>query len=689
MKKIFFAIFILSTILLSAQTKYLVYFKDKGTDSQHRLNKSSLLFQEAEKELTPRSIERRKKVMGEENYITFEDLPLNDSYVEQIESNGIKIANKLKWFNAVSCYLTIEEYNLIKQLPFVKKIELVGKFVSRKPIEDNEQRPGDSSSRLYKTNYNLDYGSSLTQNELSEIPVVHDLGINGSGVLVGLLDTGFRWQTTSSVETRNVVAERDFIQGDNVTGNQVGDASGQDSHGTNVFSIIGGYAPGSLIGPAYGASFLLAKTEYVPDETHAEEDNYAAALEWMEGLGVDITSSSLGYSIFDNTTYSYTYEDMNGNTTIVAQAANLAFDRGIITLTAAGNDGDKAWYYISSPGDAFDIITVGSVNSSNAVVGSSSRGPTSDGRIKPDLVALGNGVYHSNVGTSSYNFGAGTSYATPITAGVTALLKSAFPHLTNQQVRQIMLESGDNLTTPNNERGYGLISAKRAITYPNLEKIGNEYKLHKIFIDDRGVDSSTVMMSINIPSYFAWDPVIVPLSYDGYSRYSYTFSDLPSGHQIEIQFNYVTKTGVTVYEPFPGSYKFYWGDLIISNVANEGIEEIPTQFKLYQNYPNPFNPSTTINYALHTPTFGVPSREGNKSGVFVTLKVYDILGREIATLVNQFQQPGKYSVLYNVETLHGASLPSGVYFYTLRVGDSSPDKSGSEFMETKKMVLIK
>ncbi|MEW6194716.1 MAG: S8 family serine peptidase [Bacteroidota bacterium] len=685
MKKVFLIVLILSAGLLSAQTKYLIYFKDKGIDSQNRLNKSSLLFKAAEKELTQRSIERRKKVMGEENYITFEDLPLNDSYVEQIESNGIKIVNKLKWFNAVSCYLTVEEFNLIKQLPFVKKIEQVGKFISRKPIEDNKQVPDGSSSRLYKTNYNLDYGPSLTQNELSEIPVVHDLGINGSGVLIGLLDTGFRWQSTESVETRTVIAERDFIQGDNVTGNQAGDASGQDSHGTNVFSIIGGYAPGSLIGPAYGASFLLAKTEYVPTETHVEEDNYAAALEWMEGLGVDITSSSLGYSIFDNTTYSYTYEDMNGNTTIVAQAANLAFDRGIITLTAAGNEGsywgvDKGG--ISSPGDAFNIITVGAVDASNNITAFSSRGPTSDGRIKPELVALGNGVYHSDVGTSFYSFGAGTSYATPITAGVAALLKSAFPHLTNQQVRRIMIESGDNLTTPNNEKGYGLISAKRAVTYPNLEKIGNEYKLRKIFIDDRGVDSSTVMMSIHIPSYFAWDPVIVPLSYDGSSRYSYTFSNLPSGHQIELVFSYVTKTGVAVNEPSPGTYKFYWGDLIISDVANEDSEEIPTQFKLYQNYPNPFNPSTTISYAI-------PDVETTRRVVFTTLKVYDILGKEVATLVNQFQQPGTYSVQFDVETLRATSLPSGVYFYTLRVGDSSPDKSGSEFMETKKMVLIK
>lgn len=677
MKKFFLAILFFTIGILTAQTKYMIYLKDKGIDPQIRLNKSSSLFYSAEKELTQRSIERRKKVMGED-YITYEDIPVNENYIKEIEGYGIKIINRLKWFNAVSCYLTIEEINKIKYLPFVKEIKPVGKFISRNPNQLNDNNVIDESQRLNKTNYTLNYGPSLTQNELSDIPVVHDLGINGNGVLVGLLDTGFRWQSTASLENKNVIAERDFIQSDNVTANQSGDDSGQDSHGTNVFSIISGYAPGWLIGPAYGASFLLAKTEYVPSETHVEEDNYAAALEWMDAQGVDITSSSLGYSIFDNTTYSYTYEDMNGNTTIVAQAANLAFDRGIITLTAAGNEG-SFWGVgnggISSPGDAFNIITVGGVNSSNQVVSFSSRGPTSDGRIKPDLVAQGLSVYHSNVGSSTYSFGNGTSYATPITAGIAALLKSAFPHLTNRQVRQIMLESGDNVASPNNDRGYGLISARKAVEFPNLSYLNNKYFINKIFTD-KSVQPLSVLINYKIDNGNYQSAL---MSYDGNLYYSFEIPQLSDGSVVNFYITYQNATQ-NLRQPEQGDYNFSYGNLITRyNVTDVEDEPIPISFKLYQNYPNPFNPTTIISYQL--PVAGK-----------VSLKVFDILGREVATLVDEFKQAGVFNSEFSVHQTNSgqvlnSQLSSGVYFYSLRV--SSSTNSGQEFHETKKMVLLK
>ncbi len=677
MKKFFLAILFFTIGILTAQTKYMIYLKDKGIDPQIRLNKSSSLFYSAEKELTQRSIERRKKVMGED-YITYEDIPVNENYIKEIEGYGIKIINRLKWFNAVSCYLTIEEINKIKYLPFVKEIKPVGKFISRNPNQLNDNNVIDESQRLNKTNYTLNYGPSLTQNELSDIPVVHDLGINGNGVLVGLLDTGFRWQSTASLENKNVIAERDFIQSDNVTANQSGDDSGQDSHGTNVFSIISGYAPGWLIGPAYGASFLLAKTEYVPSETHVEEDNYAAALEWMDAQGVDITSSSLGYSIFDNTTYSYTYEDMNGNTTIVAQAANLAFDRGIITLTAAGNEG-SFWGVgnggISSPGDAFNIITVGGVNSSNQVVSFSSRGPTSDGRIKPDLVAQGLSVYHSNVGSSTYSFGNGTSYATPITAGIASLLKSAFPHLTNRQVRQIMLESGDNVASPNNDRGYGLISARKAVEFPNLSYLNNKYFINKIFTD-KSVQPLSVLINYKIDNGNYQSAL---MSYDGNLYYSFEIPQLSDGSVVNFYITYQNATQ-NLRQPEQGDYNFSYGNLITRyNVTDVEDEPIPISFKLYQNYPNPFNPTTIISYQL--PVAGK-----------VSLKVFDILGREVATLVDEFKQAGVFNSEFSVHQTNSgqvlnSQLSSGVYFYSLRV--SSSTNSGQEFHETKKMVLLK
>ncbi len=649
------------------QTKYLIYFVDKGNEVT-RLNKSSRVYQEAEKLLSQESIDRRKLVMGD-NYITFKDLPVNETYVKSIESLGVQVIHKLKWFNAISCFLGDNQLREIKSLPFVKNIEQVKSYTKREPGEEfaipNEQ--------LQKTNYLLDYGASFTQNNLSDIPVVHDLGINGEGVIVGLLDSGFRWKTNPSLQNRQVLGERDFIQGDNNTSNEGNDASNQDSHGTNVFSIIGGYAPGFLIGPAFNAKYLLAKTEDIRTEKNIEEDNYAAALEWMESQGVHITSSSLGYSTFDAGQISYNFQQMDGKSTIVARAANLAFERGVTTLTSAGNEGTSYWgpnvSGIQSPADAPNMIAVGSVTNLNVVSSFSSRGPTSDGRIKPEIVAQGSNVVYRGV-SSTYSSGNGTSYSAPIAAGVAAMLKSAFPHLTNKQIRQIMLESGDNVSSPNNERGYGLISAKRAITYPNISFVSGQPVINKAIILTGGINESTLKIFIRESNQN-----FVESTLQKRNSYSYTYN-VPStlaDKNIEFYFTYMGNNGVTYREPSVNNFRFKYGSWAIDNFLTDlkEYEEIPIQFSLSQNYPNPFNPSTTIK-------FSIPNVESRHASTLqnVTLKIFDLIGKEITTLVDDYKLPGTYSVTYNPKN----NLAAGVYFYQLKAGN---------FVQSKKMVLLK
>jgi hypothetical protein len=645
----------------------LVYFKDKGADAL-KLNKLSKVYLEAEKLLTAESVERRKQVMGDE-YITYDDLPVNEEYVKTIESTGVIIIHKLKWFNAVSCYLNDEQKSKIQFLPFVKSIEPVRTFKKSEPVEGSLI----PQAQLYKTNFLLDYGASFTQNNLSDIPVVHDLGIIGGNVIVGLLDTGFRWKTQPSLQGRNVLAERDFIQGDNTTSNETGDASNQDSHGTNVFSIIGGYAPGNLIGPAFGAKFLLAKTEDVRSEKNIEEDNYAAALEWMESLGVHITSSSLGYSTFDNGQTSYSFQQMDGKSTIVARAVNLAFERGVSTFTSAGNEGANYWGSgvsgIQSPADARDIIAVGAVTSSNVVSSFSSRGPTSDGRIKPEIVAQGLSVVFGNA-AGSYSYGNGTSYSAPIAAGISALLKSAFPHLTNKQIRQIMLESGDNVNSPNNERGYGLISAKRAAAYPNISFVNGQPVINKSFIMNGGINEGTLRIFIRESNQnFEQAYMIKRNSYS----YTYTVPSSLADKNIEFYFTYQGNDGVTYREPSVNNYRFKYGSWAVDNVLTsiKENEEVPLQFSLMQNYPNPFNPGTTIK-------FTIPNiKWSNASNLqHVSLKVFDFLGREITTLVDEYKMPGSYSITFNSNN----KLASGILFYQLKAGD---------YISTKKMMLLK
>ncbi len=648
---------------LNAQTKYFIYFKDKGVSPSTKLEKTSSLYQLAEAELSPRAIERRKAVMGD-NYITYEDIPLNDNYVNQIKSLGIKIENSLKWFNAVTSYLSDAQLNRIKNLPFVKKIEPV-KFLKENREEYSAPFIPQPPVQVENTSYKLNYGPSLTENALSDIPTVHDLGITGAGVTIGLLDTGFRWKTHPAFNQIKILKEYDFVQHDSVTANQAGDSGNQDSHGTSVLSIIGGFAPGYLIGPAFNANYILAKTEYVPTETHVEEDNYAAALEWMEGLGVDITSSSLGYSEFDPGQTSYTYADMNGQTTIVAKAANLAFERGVTTFSAAGNEGNNAWHYVVSPGDAPNMITVGAVDRYNLLASFSSRGPTSDGRIKPEVCAMGISDVSAWAGTTIYSTGSGTSFATPIAAGVGALLKSVYPHLTNVQIRKTFIECGDNSDNPNNDRGWGLISAKRVIAYPNLSSNSNIFNLNKIFINSNGVNSQTVVLKYKIGNSLVQS---VSMNYDGKLRYNYSLPLATSGDSVKFYFQYQTNSSAIVREPSVGAYGFTYGDLLISYDPTKTIvEQIPTDYSLVQNYPNPFNLGTRIEF--YSP---VNSQ--------ADVRIYNSLGQSVRTLFNGQAISGRNSLLWDGRNDNGQVVASGPYFYVLKIQGN---------ILTKKMILLK
>ncbi len=651
----YFVLFIL-TANIFAQTKFYIYLKDKGVPETGKLNKTSALYLAAEKELTIAAIERRKQVMGED-YITYEDLPINPSYIKQLESFGVIIENKLKWFNAVTAYLNIDQEKSINSLPYVIRIEKVKSTHLVEPINQKESTL-QKNANINSTS-GLNYGPSLNQNALSEIPAVHDLGITGKDVLIGMLDTGFRWKSHPALKNLKILAERDFIQKDDITENQAGDRSDQDSHGTNCLGLMSGYDPGNLIGPAFDASIILAKTEYVPTETKAEEDNYVAALIWMESQGVHITTSSLGYNQFDGGIGDYPWSSFDGKTTITAKALNLSFDRGVTTFTAAGNERNNSWGKLVTPGDALNVITVGAVDFTNRIASFSSPGPTSDGRIKPEVVTMGVSDYVSNT-SGKYNTGNGTSYATPISAGIAGLLKSAWPHLNNQQIRKIFLECGDNTSAPNNDRGWGLVSAKRVVSYPNLKKESSSYRLNKIFINSDGVSPSTIKLNYRIGN---GNFQSISMNFDGKLKYDYLLPGSADGSLIEFFFTYNNSAGVAVREPLEKNYKFIYGNMIISNITeptDDGI--IPSNYSLYQNYPNPFNPSTTIKYSITQPGL-------------VQLKIYNSLGEVVSTIVNEHKHIGNY----NVKFLN-YNLASGVYFYRLTI---------NEYSDIKKMLIAK
>jgi subtilisin family serine protease len=417
--------------------------------------------------LTDRAIKRRyvRGIYSNEQNLMWQDLPIDPEYIRQLEMLGFRIHGHSRWFNAISGYSSEELLLEIDQLSFVKDIKPVNSWYFVKDSltsADSHLFPKISSDSFS----GFDYGPSRFQTEFHGIDQLHEKGLNGDGVIVAIFDTGFRLQNPSLQHIPSqLIGEYDFIQMDEVTSNQQGDRSDQDSHGTLVLSILGGFEDGELIGPAYAASFILAKTDKEGEEIHLEEDNWAMAAEWAEQLGADIVSSSLDYSIFGPGQEDYNYEDMDGKSTIVTKAANELAKRGVLVINSAGNEGNSNWRYITAPSDGMYVVAVGALTSTNAIASFSSRGPTFDGRIKPDVSALGVSVYGAGTGIKyNYRTADGTSVSCPIASGIAAQLLQAFPYLNMLNLLDILRASGDNANSPNNERGWGKVDAIKAWT---------------------------------------------------------------------------------------------------------------------------------------------------------------------------------------------------------------------------------
>lgn len=661
MKKLILFLIIFSAVHLSAQERYFVYFKDKGITEQAFKNNRNVLLKNTDLNLSQKAVERRKKKLGDD-FITYDDLPLVESYIKKLEELGFQIHSKLRWFNAVSVVPQGSDISVLDKLSFVKTVRKVG-VIKYKKTEPGKDEGGNQ--RINKVQqYNLDYGSSLAQNEFHEIPVVHDVGFNGNSVIIGFLDSGFRWKEHSAFSSLNVLYEYDYVNGDSVTANQEGDNPQQDSHGTSVLSLAAGFHEGELIGPAYQASVMLSKTEDISSETHIEEDNFAEAVQDMEALGADILTASLGYSVFFDD-WNYTFEDLDGETTIVTQAYNKAFERGVVTVTSAGNEGNNSDFpHIGAPADAFKVITVGNVNINNQLHSSSSPGPTYDGRLKPEVVAMGVNPYHAVVSGGYSSLGTGTSYSAPVVAGMIAQLLNAYPHLTNEQVRQIVINSGDNIVEPDNFKGYGTLSAKRMLTYPNLEPLGNgSLRLNKMFVDGDLIGNPI----IHIKSGNNW--VDYQLS-ENNSIYPFDIpSEMLNDEYTEFYYTFENSSGEISRIPEDKNYLLDPIDLeigLVSGFDNYPIE-LEKKFQLLQNYPNPFNMETNIDFV-------------SISDQYAEVKIYNSLGQEIITLFKGTAPHGITRLTWDGTNNSGSEVSSGTYFYTLLI-------NGNLF--SKKMILLK
>lgn len=392
------------------------------------------------------------------------DLPLDSGYLEAVAATGALKRQQSRWLNAASFDATTEQIEAIASLSFVTAIDLVGRGSGSKP-EISAEAPAEAEGILKaagtdKSLGGLAYGASLPGLEQINVTGAHAMGLSGKGVTIAILDTGFQLEH-ECLRDIDIVATWDFINDDDYVGPRKNDHQDQDLYGTAVLSALVGYSPDNLIGSAYGASVILAKTEDLLDETPAEEDNWIAALEWAEGLGADVISSGLGYY------YWYDFADLDGSTTLITVAAELAAARGVCVVNGVGDQkGNADWNHILPPSDGRNVIAVGSADLMDQITWYSSPGPTADGRIKPDVLALGYGtsVALSRV-TDMYYFGYGTNYAVPMVSGVVALMLEQNPHLNPTQVLDALRETAGRAQLPDNIYGWGVIDAVAAMNY--------------------------------------------------------------------------------------------------------------------------------------------------------------------------------------------------------------------------------
>jgi subtilisin family serine protease len=435
-----------------AARAYWVHFADRDLPTAAA---EDAAIADAAARLTPRALERRRRVRPD-SPVTLLDTPVPARYVDAVLATGVALRHRLRWFNAVTVNATDVQVAAIRSLPFVSLVKPVATQRHDFPEVDGAQTlprhdPPDRSS--------LNYGECASQILPIQVDQLHDLGLSGAGVRVAIFDTGFQRMHTS-LTGLDVRGEWDFVQGDGVTSNQAGDDPGQHNHGTLTLSILAGYDPGNLIGPAYGAELLLAKTEDVSSETPAEEDNWAAAAQWADSLGADVITSSLVYTDW------YSYSDLDGNTATITIAADLAAANGITVFNSAGNYGNGSWFYIGPPADGNEVIAVGAVDSLDVISGYSSHGPTFDGRTKPDVCAMGTGTLFALASDNNgYSRGTGTSLSCPLTAGVGALLLEAHPGWTPSEIREALRETATQPGSPDNDYGWGVIRAYDAYGY--------------------------------------------------------------------------------------------------------------------------------------------------------------------------------------------------------------------------------
>jgi len=456
MKKTVLLIILCVQLGFSQTQDALVFLADKENVAESIANPISILTQEAidRKQLHNTAIDAR-------------DVPVNENYIAQINTNGITVYAKSKWMNSVYVRGSQSEIEDLLNLPFVTEVEFADSNLNR-PSEDffpKNKFAQETSSRII---YN--YGEAANQVEMLNVDYLHENDFTGEGMIVAVMDSGFPNVMNNPafshiIDENRLLGTYDFVL-------RQTDATGTGTHGAQTFSDIGGFLQDQFVGTAPNASFYLFRTEDGPNENPVEEAWWVEALERADSLGVDVVNTSLGYQDFDNPNYDHLYEDLDGMTTIAARGANIAFEKGLLLVTSAGNDGNS-FMFVATPADAPGVLTVGAVNGAGEYASFSSIGPTFDGRVKPDVMAKGRDaavVYIDGTVITSN----GTSFSSPIMAGAVTSLWQAVPSLTNGEIMDVVRQSSTLFENPTDQMGYGIPDFEEALNEALLLKVQEE-----------------------------------------------------------------------------------------------------------------------------------------------------------------------------------------------------------------------
>lgn len=402
---------------------------------------------EPEKYLSLKSVERRRK---QGLSIDSTDLPISPAYLRQISKRGVTIVGKSKWNNTVLVRSNdLQTLERLARLPFVKSTLKV--WASRDSILEPLGREDiESKFESWDSLKGSAYGEGQRQIDVLNGRKLHEAGFRGKGITIAILDAGFMnvdkipaFSNVSILGTRNFVA---------VSSNNV---YKQMDHGTKVLSTMAMNQPNTFIGTAPEASFWLLRSEDYDSENIVEEDYWAEAAEFADSVGADIISSSLGYHHFDDSTRTHHYYEQDGRTALISRTASMLASKGIVCVNSAGNDGMGSWKRISFPADARDILTVGAITYNRLNSPFSSVGPTADGRIKPDVMAIGSSTAVVG-GSGAIQHNNGTSFSCPTLAGMVACLWQALPDKNASEIIELVKNAGDNVLHPDNIYGYGV-----------------------------------------------------------------------------------------------------------------------------------------------------------------------------------------------------------------------------------------